>query len=114
MEKHRTFESGSGRAGHIPDGKHGACQGGGETLDVRRGPCVITTTTGWQPTCECGREDTAPCVVLDPFSGSSTTGVVCARYGRHYIGIDINEQYLQMSIKRLEPVLAQPKLLEVV
>jgi len=50
--KSRTFESGSGQSGNMPDGKHGPdLQGGGETLDVRRGPCVQTTTIGWRPTC---------------------------------------------------------------
>lgn len=33
-------------------------------------------------------------VVLDPFNGAGTTGVVCANHGRHYIGIEINGSYL--------------------
>lgn len=37
-------------------------------------------------------------VVLDPFCGSSTTGVVCKRLGRKYIGIDNNEEYLHLSV----------------
>ena len=41
-------------------------------------------------------------VVLDPFCGSSTTGVACKRLGRNYIGIDNNPKYLQLSVKRLE------------
>ncbi len=40
-------------------------------------------------------------VVLDPFCGSSTTGVACRRLKRNYIGIDNNEEYLQLSIERL-------------
>jgi hypothetical protein len=51
----RTFESGSGRSGNLPVGKNGAhLQGGGATLDIRRGPVVHTQTTGWAPTCTCG------------------------------------------------------------
>ena len=41
-------------------------------------------------------------VVLDPFCGSSTTGVACKRLGRIYIGIDRNSEYLQLSVKRLK------------
>ncbi len=40
-------------------------------------------------------------LVLDPFCGSSTTGVACKRLGRHYIGIDNNEEYLALSRERL-------------
>ena len=41
-------------------------------------------------------------LVLDPFCGSGTTGVVANRYGRDFIGIDFSEEYLQISKKRLE------------
>jgi site-specific DNA-methyltransferase (cytosine-N4-specific) len=37
--------------------------------------------------------------VLDPFSGSGTTGAAAQRCGRKYIGIDINHQYLDLSLK---------------
>lgn len=43
-------------------------------------------------------------VVLDPFCGSGTTGVEVVRYGRKFIGIEINEEYLEISKKRLEKV----------
>lgn len=39
--------------------------------------------------------------VLDPFNGAGTTGVVCNRYGRNYIGIELNPEYAAMSEKRL-------------
>ncbi len=38
--------------------------------------------------------DATPCVVLDPFSGSGTTGKVAVRLGRSYIGVDIAREYL--------------------
>lgn len=41
-------------------------------------------------------------VILDSFCGSGTTGVEAARYGRKFIGIDINEEYLEISKRRLE------------
>lgn len=43
-------------------------------------------------------------LVLDPFCGSSTTGVVCKKLKRNYIGIDNNEDYIKLSIKRLNNV----------
>jgi site-specific DNA-methyltransferase (adenine-specific) len=39
-------------------------------------------------------------VVLDPFNGSGTTGVVAKELGRKYIGIDMEKNYLNLSIKR--------------
>lgn len=40
--------------------------------------------------------------VIDPFSGSATTGVVAIRNDRNYIGIEINPEYVKLSIDRLE------------
>ena len=37
--------------------------------------------------------------VLDPFSGSGTTGLAATRNGRRYIGIDLNAEYLALSLK---------------
>lgn len=41
-------------------------------------------------------------VILDPFCGSGTTGVEAVRYRRKFIGIDVSEEYLEISRKRLE------------
>lgn len=43
-------------------------------------------------------------IVLDPFCGSGTTGVVAARLRRKFIGIELVEQYQQMSQKRIDNV----------
>jgi site-specific DNA-methyltransferase (cytosine-N4-specific) len=37
--------------------------------------------------------------VLDPFSGSGTTGLAATRHGRRYVGIDINREYLDLSLR---------------
>lgn len=37
--------------------------------------------------------------VFDPFSGSGTTGMVAQNHGRRYIGIDINADYLDLSLR---------------
>lgn len=39
-------------------------------------------------------------VVLDPFTGSSTTGLAAAMHGRKFIGIDMEKDYLELSKKR--------------
>lgn len=39
-------------------------------------------------------------IVLDPFSGSFTTTAVATRLGRIGIGIDMNEEYFEMGIRR--------------
>lgn len=40
-------------------------------------------------------------IVLDPFSGSATTGAVAMRLGRNYVGIDLNSDYTELAIARL-------------
>ncbi|MDP3786624.1 MAG: site-specific DNA-methyltransferase [Candidatus Omnitrophota bacterium] len=40
-------------------------------------------------------------IILDPFAGSSTTGVAAYRLGRYFIGIDNNKEYVDLSVKRL-------------
>jgi site-specific DNA-methyltransferase (adenine-specific) len=40
-------------------------------------------------------------IVLDPFCGSGTTGIVCARLGRGFVGIDLMLPYLEIAIARL-------------
>jgi len=39
-------------------------------------------------------------LVLDPFMGSGTTGVVCNILNRKFIGIDTNKEYLDLAIRR--------------
>ncbi len=38
-------------------------------------------------------------IVLDPFSGSGTTGMVATQEGRRYVGIDLNAEYLDLSLR---------------
>ena len=40
-------------------------------------------------------------VVLDPFAGSGTVGVVAQKFGRQFIGIELNPEYVKLAEKRL-------------
>ena len=48
-------------------------------------------------------------VVLDPFSGSGTTGLAAGKHGRRYVGIDLSRDYLDLSLRTR---LAQAALIE--
>jgi site-specific DNA-methyltransferase (adenine-specific) len=39
--------------------------------------------------------------VLDPFFGSGTTGVVCAKHDRNYLGIELHPEYISIAMERL-------------
>ena len=43
-------------------------------------------------------------IILDPFVGSGTTAVAAKKLGRKFIGIDINREYIEIALKRLENI----------
>jgi len=43
-------------------------------------------------------------LVFDPFCGSGTTGVICKKLNRKFVGIDNNIQYLNIARKRLDAI----------
>jgi DNA modification methylase len=51
-------------------------------------PCVLASSS----------EDD---IILDPFNGSGTTGIVALDYGRKYIGIELNPKYIELTKERL-------------
>jgi site-specific DNA-methyltransferase (adenine-specific) len=48
--------------------------------------------------------------VLDPFLGSGTTGVACAKLGRRFIGIEIEPTYFDIACRRIEAAYSQADL----
>ena len=40
--------------------------------------------------------------VIDPFMGTGTTNVACAKWGRNSIGVEVDPNYLEMAEKRLK------------
>lgn len=114
-EKSVSYESGSGKAAEknrIPSGWHQSGSGrwkpehvdefpvgkmaGGtqsrEDHDIRMGPVIEAKTIGWSPTCLCRGQHgkTKPCLVLDPFGGSGTTGRVAVELNRQAVLLDIS------------------------
>lgn len=49
-----------------------------------------------------------PATILDPFMGSGTTGVACAKLGRKFIGIELEPKYFDIACKRIEDAYKQP------
>jgi len=51
-------------------------------------------------------------LVLDPFNGSGTTGIIANKLNRKYIGIDNEKEYLDLTVKRYEKEKSLLKLLK--
>lgn len=76
---------------------------GSRTTDSLSGTMVeppSTRTVGWEPSCACGL-DPIPDVVIDPFGGSGTTGMVADRLGRNSILIELNPTYAADARRRI-------------
>jgi site-specific DNA-methyltransferase (adenine-specific) len=65
--------------------------------DTRHPAPYPTKVAGWCIRLVCPPGGT----VLDPFSGSGSTGVAALQEGRRYIGIDLAEEYAAMSARRV-------------
>ena len=125
-EQMRITRGGGGRSGpHIHDHK-GTNQGGRRNLKpgIARVPDVVEMSTRlnadsnglndhpapfpWQLAEWCGKLITPPGgTILDPFTGSSSTGVAAIRNGWNFIGIDQSAEYIEMSNRRLNAELTK-------
>src|SRR5205823_478572 len=72
-----------------------------DTSVFRTGLRADTKTLGWQPTCSCGTDELKRSVVLDPFAGSGTVGVVARLNHCDFIGIELNPEYIAIAERRL-------------
>jgi DNA modification methylase len=59
------------------------------------------STVEWEPTCDCPEHKPVPCLVLDPFTGSGTTGAVSLRLGRNFVGCELNPEYAKLAESRI-------------
>lgn len=48
--------------------------------------------------------------VLDPFSGSGSTAEACINTSRNFIGFEIDKEYYDLCIKRINDIKKEPKL----
>ncbi len=91
-----------GRASDDPDSPYERHSG---TIVGNRDPqrhCTVTKTVGWEAGCECGVGTQVPCVVLDPFTGSGTTAEVARKNGCHFVGCELNPDYLKLAADRFK------------
>lgn len=58
-------------------------------------------TVGWRKTCTCETDEIVKPIVLDPFIGSGTIGIVAGLTNRDYIGIELNPDYVQLAYERI-------------
>lgn len=58
-------------------------------------------TLGFKPTCDCENSGTASSLILDPFGGAGTTGLVADRLGRDALLVELNPNYAEMARKRI-------------
>jgi hypothetical protein len=65
---------------------------------------VVGDTLGWS---DCGHDNYRPALVLDPFAGSGTTGLVATGYGHDAILIDIDERNAELAMERVGPFLME-------
>ncbi len=103
-----------GGASHEERGQHS--KGGiySQAKDTRNKRTVWTVNTAPYPGAHFATFPPAlvePCIlagcpeggtVLDPFTGSGTVGLVSMRYGRKFIGLELNPVYAEMARKRIQ------------
>lgn len=71
---------------------------------------IHPTEKPWRLMVELLRDFTNPGQhVLDPFMGSGSTGVACAKTGRGFTGIELDPDYFRIACERIRAAYAQPE-----
>jgi len=60
-------------------------------------------TVGWEKQCDCKTNETKGGIVIDPFGGSGTTGLVAQNNNRNAILLELNPEYIEIAESRLYP-----------
>ena len=66
---------------------------------------------GWEKTCKHSFDKAVPAVVMDPFMGSGTSGIVAIKARRNFVGIELNKEYAEKAQERIDTEMAQGRLL---
>lgn len=77
----------------------------GETSSLRTDKTINYVHGGWNKQCNCETDEIIPSIVLDPFMGSGTTAFVAAKFGRNFIGFELNQNYIKFANNRLAYIL---------
>ena len=90
------------RREHI-SGRRGHSTGPGRDRHVRTHTATWRTirTVGDLVPCACDAP-TVPGLMLDPFFGAGTVGLVAERFGRDWLGVELNPAYAEMAMERIE------------
>jgi DNA modification methylase len=75
----------------------------------RQRGATMYTTLGWRPTCPHADAAVVPSLVLDPFTGSGSTGVAARQLGLRFVGCDLSEKYVAIAKRRIAGALRQSK-----
>jgi hypothetical protein len=89
-DRDRSFDVGAG-----PGSSHGKRDGGVTSQFA---------SLGWT---DCGHDNYRPALILDPFAGSGTTGLVATGYGHDAVLIDIDERNAVLAMERVGPFLME-------
>lgn len=104
----KPTRTGKGNIQLEKDKKRGLLATQGGTSSSRPDESVYRTPQkqiGWDK-CKCNAGFEGG-VVLDPFFGSGTTGLVALKQQKKFIGIELNPDYIKIAEKRLKPYLEQ-------
>lgn len=94
------------KVGRVSDDPDSPYEGHNGSVVGNRDPqrhCTKFTTTGWEPTCKCGKT-AVPAIVGDMFAGTGQTLAVAREHGRVAIGCDIDARNLEFIHKRMTGV----------
>ena len=108
------YDADSIREPHVTFTKNSKMRGGRNHLGKRNGTPENGKNSGNQ-NLHNGRWDQAfhpkeGDIVFDPFTGSSTTGVVAVKNDRRFIGCELVKIYQEMAQKRIDEIVTQPSL----
>ena len=94
-------EGGGATQGHRPDPRMACVTGKADGSNTRGMPFRAVKSESWRPGCSCPEAAPVPAVILDPFAGAGTVGLVARRLGRDFIGLELNPEYAAMADERI-------------
>ncbi len=74
-------------------------------LEQRLGSLAVRAVV--RKSCACIKRDWQPGLVLDPFMGAGTVGVVAERLGRRWLGIELSEEFVGLAEQRIAAARAE-------